>query len=423
MKHLFKSALAGLSAVSIMGAASADTILPVQVSETAKGTYVCVGDRDDPARYGGVEVDAKGQASIVIPSRSYRGDLIASVIITAAGPEAGVQREINYNEWQNPKMQDGLRLDLGGSRVSCGQAFTAEALAGEWAKAAERLSEPVMAELKRQYSTVSPRIYSAYIAENAKAMASYTDLGIIPNGGTRAAIASVIKDAVARQDAKERQEELEQFIEDLAAAAEAYAEERDRKLAEARAKARAEAEARAAAEAAARAEEQRREISEGCFGAIGPGCGIWEGKFPPSLCGPSDIKFTGENAGLNWGCAINSGSWKHDECCVRDPKGHWCFGAGTPTASCTVAFDRGLRHLVSPYTWERHDIDINKRNTTGIVIHQDYCAKNGTLMLKDETGYCCSKNGGKLSWWGVAAFISNHGAWAFNAGNSRYCKA
>jgi len=370
-----------------------------------------------------MKANREGQASVLIPTRGADGTLLRSVIITASGAERGTQREVTFADWTGERVEKGLTLKLDRKPVSCGETIAAEEFAALWSKTAMGLNEDVQAEFERQYAPVQPHVFKAYVKENGKAIASYTQSEIIPSGATRLALDGALGRTVARLEAAERRAAREQFIKDLAAAAQAYAEERDRKLAEARVKARAEAEARAAAIAAQEAEEERREISERCFGAIGPGCGIWEGRFPPSLCGPNNIQVSGENAGLNWGCAINSGSWKHDECCAADPNGHWCFGPGEANQNCSVAFNRGLARLVSPYTWERTDIDINKRNTTGDVVHDDYCAKNDTLMWKHEMDYCCSKTGGELSWWGVAVFITNHGAWAFNTPNTRYCKA
>lgn len=419
MKKFVKWAAVSCVAALAGGIASADQFIAVELSggEQGKGLMACAGSEEQPARFGGVQVDGKGRIQVLVPTQDYGGGLMESVTVTVAGNGMAGQAQVNLAEYYAAKGREPVTVRMARSNMTCGKTITGAEYAKAWSERAEALSEEVLREARKNYGQVTPDLYSRYVSENTEALNAYAKVEFVPSLPTRAGLADALAKIEEIQRKKERDEAFKKFIRDLAAAAEAYAEERQKKIAEARAKARAEAEAKAAEEAreaAAREDEEKQiEINEGCFGAIGPGCGIWELKFPPSLCGPDTIQFTGADAGVHWGCAINAGSWGHDECCAFNPDGHWCFGPGTANQQCAPEFDLGLQNLLSPFTWERKDIDISKRNTTGIVVHDDYCAEAGTVMRKNETGYCCSKVGGNLSGAQAARFTFQHGAWAF----------
>ena len=110
------------------------------------------------------------------------------------------------------------------------------------------------------------------------------------------------------------------------------------------------------------------------------------------------------------------------EVCAQPRMRHWCFGPGQPTASCTSDFDRGFARMLSPFQWERHDVDPTRTNSSGQVEHGLFCAKEGAPMWKSETDYCCSEKGRNFDFWDGAAFTLAHGAWAFAIPEAQICQ-
>jgi hypothetical protein len=130
----------------------------------------------------------------------------------------------------------------------------------------------------------------------------------------------------------------------------------------------------------------RLDQPEFCFGAAGQGCG--DSFMKLSTC-------------VGDACQINAGSWRHDECCVRNRNGGMCDNrleelvtaqpvAGSPGQVCMVDFNKALRRLGTPLTWTRN-VDRERANSTGIVNHPEYCAPRGTLMVEGEQAMCCSR--------------------------------
>jgi len=127
-------------------------------------------------------------------------------------------------------------------------------------------------------------------------------------------------------------------------------------------------------------------IRERCFGAAGMRCGDEFGQ--TGTCDP-----------ITRMCTVNVGSWKHDECCVRNPEGGMCglnpaapIGPGGISSSSTVCqadFNTAVARLATPMSWARR-IDFARVNTTGTVEHSAYCAPPGTLMAEGEERYCCT---------------------------------
>lgn len=127
-------------------------------------------------------------------------------------------------------------------------------------------------------------------------------------------------------------------------------------------------------------------IRERCLGAAGMRCNDEAGQL--GTCNP-----------LTQSCTINVGSWKHDECCVRNPDGGMCglnpaapIGPGGLSSSSTVCqaeFNMAASRLLTPFSWSRR-IDFARVNTSGIVEQAAYCAPAGTFMAEGEERFCCS---------------------------------
>ena len=119
---------------------------------------------------------------------------------------------------------------------------------------------------------------------------------------------------------------------------------------------------------------------EFCFGALGAGCGGAQVGLPvAALCSFGS-------------CSINGGSWRHDECCFRNPQGMACrFGPADQVTghdgNCVNEWNRALARL--GYTWRRN-VDFNRPNTTGTVVFADYCARPGSEVHVNDVPFCCS---------------------------------
>ncbi|MEL6693858.1 MAG: hypothetical protein AAFQ12_12625, partial [Pseudomonadota bacterium] len=277
----------------------------------------------------------------------------------------------------------------------------------------------VLEILEAQGSEVSPAFLSQFINDTVNTIARYDGAELIQPTGRKAALEEVLEQIARTQRKREQSERLKKFMEDLAAAARAAANERDAAMEEARLeRERQELEEKQKAEA-----EERRGKLETCYGAMGPGCGVWagEGLHKITLCGPSTLKSIVDGR-YQLSCGINTGSWGHDECCTLDENGHWCFGPGPSTASCTSDFNRGFARMLSPFQWERHDIDPTRKNGSGKVERDLYCAKPGTPMWASEVGYCCSGSGREFNFWDGLAFVNDHGLWGTAIPNARICK-
>jgi hypothetical protein len=123
---------------------------------------------------------------------------------------------------------------------------------------------------------------------------------------------------------------------------------------------------------------------EFCFGALGAGCGGAQHGVPVlALC-------------ANGRCLINAGSWAHDECCWRNPDGYVCregpldLVANQAASACRADLDRAVAHLAGGLNWSR-PVNFQRANTTGVVVHAEYCAPDGTVLKRQDARYCCSR--------------------------------
>lgn len=122
---------------------------------------------------------------------------------------------------------------------------------------------------------------------------------------------------------------------------------------------------------------------EFCFGAVGAQCGAQQGL--AGFC-------------MGGNCPVNAGSWEHDECCWKNPNGLACKDGPLDYAApnrhrsvCAAEWDKAVLHFVGGLNWTRK-VDFRKPNTTGIVVHADYCAPAGTIIRGEDAKYCCSRS-------------------------------
>lgn len=435
MKQTLKWCLSLAAAAMIAGHSAADSLLTFkvqQVAESKQPAILCVGDERDPARFGGMATDRAGMAAVLIPGQTEDGDYVHKVIVTAFGPDGSTRTQLNLATMQVSEKDDRFRveearsngpIELSLSRetnFTCGEArpMSAKALAGKYERAMRAVEDDVMEILTAEGSAVTPDLLDRFINETATTMARHEGTpGILPTA-KNAALDDALDQIATAQRKREQNERLKKFIRDLAAAARARGEERDAAMEQARLeRERQEAEEKAKAE-----QDAVKKKLETCYGAMGPGCGFWAGEgLNITLCGPSILESVVDGR-YQLSCGINTGSWGHDECCTRDENGHWCFGPGQPTASCTSDFNRGFARMMSPFQWERHDVDPTRTNDTGKVERDLYCAKQGAPMWKSEVDYCCSESGRDFNLLDNAAFTLAHGAWILAIPNAQICE-
>lgn len=153
---------------------------------------------------------------------------------------------------------------------------------------------------------------------------------------------------------------------------------------------------------------------EECFGAIGPGCKGSKGK---DFQGPGETKtdrrigcFAEENGERI--CYTSAGSIRHDNCCVWNPGGKWCGGAGTDgkpaeewnhNGKCVEAWHEAFWDSALETTWlERYRMGIKPDMSPYPSPYNRYfaleakdtrrvCASKGTeLREAKDAPFCCS---------------------------------
>lgn len=122
-----------------------------------------------------------------------------------------------------------------------------------------------------------------------------------------------------------------------------------------------------------------------CFGAGGDQCGALSGQgFRLSACVATPFA-----PGFSF-CNVSGGSWAHDECCFRNPRGNFCDGAGTAGASiCRVEMVRAIHRAGFGYQWTRL-VDNRRSDDDGLVNRAEYCARPGAGVHRDDVGFCCN---------------------------------
>jgi hypothetical protein len=120
-----------------------------------------------------------------------------------------------------------------------------------------------------------------------------------------------------------------------------------------------------------------------CFGAIGMQCGQAQGGLPLSaLCA----------GGM---CFVNPGSWQHDECCFRNPRGMACQAGPLDAVTghdgnCVASWDMAVRLTSKGLNWSR-SVDFDRTNSTGTVEFALYCAPANALLPPGDAAMCCSR--------------------------------
>jgi hypothetical protein len=401
------------AAVAIAGSAGADRFLTFKLPDAEGDVTVCVGTEASPTKYGGF-VTRDREATVLVPALSGADTEREVLQITISTPD-------KYG--RAPALDDEISFEWSEQKDSmCGPDTAIEAMEyiDQFSRVTEELA-PQIAErlsdkdigldlIKKMNAENTLQLTSAYKASNISA--------VIPTMTVSDAFAAILE----RQERQRKTEKLKQFIEDFARAAETYAEQRDarrRKLAREQRERQEAAWRRREAEAAARAESDGGELAfpaQYCFGAIGSNCGkfSWDG-IEFSTCHPNLLN------GFHT-CTINAGSWTHDQCCVLNPDGYYCDGPITSNSECKSEFDLGSARFGGPFTWTRRDIDSRKENTTGRVVHDDYCALSGSLMPESEKGYCCSRDVRKLNRVEKGVLFGIYGFWVFDD-ERRVCKS
>ncbi len=159
---------------------------------------------------------------------------------------------------------------------------------------------------------------------------------------------------------------------------------------------------------------------EACFGSIGPGCKGTKGK---DFTGTEATNFgkrigcLAEENGMRV-CYTSAGSLRHDNCCVWNPGGKWCGGAGTDgkpaeewnhNGKCADEWHEAFWDSALERTWtETHKMGVapdlspypspNKRYSNFEAKGSlRICAPAGTKMRESKDApFCCS---GRLNYW------------------------
>lgn len=156
-------------------------------------------------------------------------------------------------------------------------------------------------------------------------------------------------------------------------------------------------------------------LGKRCFGAAGANCANEGGEM--GTC-------SGDT------CTINRGSWEHDECCFANPAGGVCDdkpwevitaqGIGGRPEICMPEFNLAVARLSTPFSWQRR-VNFQTRNSSGIVVHSEYCASRGEFVPVGEERFCCSRGAGRLNAADTIRFMLRPGATPVTAAQARMC--
>ncbi len=130
-----------------------------------------------------------------------------------------------------------------------------------------------------------------------------------------------------------------------------------------------------------------------CFGAVGQQCGsisIEQVTFAacvPFIYSPR-LKV----------CAVSAGSMTHDPCCADRPYGKMCGRSPENQSQCLSEWNRAVHRFVWGYQWLRV-VDPTIPNTSGNVVRENYCARRGDGLHKNDVEFCCSRDAQWATWW------------------------
>lgn len=390
----------------------------VDVNVKAKdGAVVCLGDDENPSRFGGAPV-IDGTAHVLLPPRSLRHGASQLILTASDGERAG-----RTNLRVHGKERTTIRLGKGNAG-NCTPSRLVEAadVPGLVVRFATKFRAEIMARANPKL--VNDEFFSAFIDESERElntlMKQAKDVSVIPDERLDV-VAKAIEAAEHKKERLAERRRRRREIERWAAAMEELARQREERRRRAQEKKEADAAAEAAALAAlkARAEAKAKEY---CFGGVGQGCGKF--KVGASVSWERGLEFdidiqksTCFPSGNGHECAVNSGSWTHDECCVVHPNGHVC-GGDESSSACTDEWDRAVRRTASFFTWASY-FDASPV-TDGKVRFSDHCAGGGQLIEKpednpndndygfDDRELCCSKGRRDLYPWEAAPLYTAH---------------
>ena len=246
----------------------------------------------------------------------------------------------------------------------------------------------------------SIRAYLQSVSESSERFYAKAEItGLIRGDRYTAAVEQIAKDQKAREERRKANEMLERIMAAIAMLAEEKKAEKARQDA---ASQRKQDDARIAfreAEAASArdSETEGSNLTPGpyppqnCFGAVGEGCApmswSWEKMFPEgSSCAP-----TMRNNPYIVECLVNSGSWAHDECCIRNPEGKKCGRQEREPNKCSAEWDHAFNHTLGGlFSWKR-TVSKQVYNSSGYINEPLYCAKPGQVVAPSEGAQvCCS---------------------------------
>lgn len=123
-----------------------------------------------------------------------------------------------------------------------------------------------------------------------------------------------------------------------------------------------------------------------CHGAVGVQCGNWFA-FQIAACMPNPANVARVL------CLVNTGSWRHDECCARPGPGVMCSGGGEQTTACSAEWARAHHRTTNGYSWWR-SLNPSFADSTPLTIDRPlYCAPSNAKIHRNDTPsslFCCS---------------------------------
>ncbi|MBJ6609748.1 MAG: hypothetical protein JG718_05250 [Candidatus Thiothrix moscowensis] len=125
-----------------------------------------------------------------------------------------------------------------------------------------------------------------------------------------------------------------------------------------------------------------------CHGALGMQCGearLGQVGFCKVILEPIPVAL----------CGVNAGSWRHDECCAKQPAnnpGMMCNGGGERSTQCQREWNTAVTRFTGGYNWLRL-VNTKINDTTPETIDRPrFCGKSGAKIHQADgnTPYCCS---------------------------------
>ncbi|NQY41623.1 MAG: hypothetical protein HRT80_16190 [Henriciella sp.] len=375
--------------------AMADWQMTVTVEDGSGPHAFCLTSAETASVLSGF-VSRSRSVSLLVPNDRFAGKSSA-LSVTVTGKQGSVVLRAD------PSNTD-VTADMGQARKSESACNLDNVIPVDEATEAMMAGLREKAESSEVANAISdPKSVMAYLESQSETMkVAYRDsqvTGLIRSDSYNAVVEQIAKDQKAREDRRKANEMLERVMAAVAMLAE---EKKAAKEREEAANRRKQDEARTAfreadAESARNSGDDTPNVTDGpykgenCFGAVGEGCApmswSWEKLFPEgSSCSP-----TMRNNPYIVECLVNTGSWAHDECCVRNPQGKKCGQQDREPNKCSAEWDHAFNHTLGGlYTWKR-TVSKQVYNSSGYINEPLYCAPKGqALALGEGTEFCCS---------------------------------